>query len=163
MTGPGFSAHPEALADLLAVPSHVRTRALTCLDRLLKEEARGPRLEEQDDRDLRGARKLYLDEQLDYRLVYTERRAPHPHERGRLLGIHLIAVGQRRGLAVYETAALRLRETTVEQVRHGGMPARFQAALAAASRPAHALAAAAATPQGAPFPPQVFASPPRSL
>ncbi|MFJ7244468.1 hypothetical protein ACIQWA_07425 [Kitasatospora sp. NPDC098652] len=136
---PGFSAHPEALADLLTVPGQVRTLALSYLDRLVKAEVRGPLLEEQGERDLRGARKIYLDDAMAYRLVYTERRAPHNPRH--LLGIHLVAVGERRGVAVYETAARRLRQAAVQETGRG-MPARFQAALASSARPSPAQAAA---------------------
>ncbi|GGR03491.1 hypothetical protein [Kitasatospora griseola] len=141
----GFSSHPEALDDLLSVPQHVRMLALSYLGRLVRAEVRGPLLEQQGERDLRGARKLYLDDALDYRLVYVERRAPHnPHH---LQGIHLVAVGERRGVAVYETAARRLRQAAGQEVRRG-MPARFQAALASSARtsPAQAAASASAPP-----------------
>ncbi|MCG6497068.1 hypothetical protein [Kitasatospora sp. A2-31] len=137
----GFSAHPEALDDLLSVPQHVRMLALSYLGRLVRAEVRGPLLEEQGERDLRGARKLYLDDALDYRLVYVERRAPHNPRH--LQGIHLVAVGERRGVAVYETAARRLRQAAGQEVRRG-MPARFQAALASSTRTSPAQSAASA-------------------
>lgn len=152
-----FSAHPEALDDLLSVPQHVRMLALGYLGRLVRAEVRGPLLEEQGERDLRGARKLYLDDALDYRLVYVERRAPHNPRH--LLGIHLVAVGERRGVAVYETAARRLRQAAVQEARRSGMPARFQAALASSTRTSPAqLAASAPTPAG--VSPAVALSPP---
>ncbi|MFH9351195.1 hypothetical protein [Kitasatospora sp. NPDC017646] len=155
-----FSAHPEALGDLLAAPADVRDLALEYLDRLLRAEIRGPLLDQQGERDLRGARKLYLDEALDFRLVYTEQRAPHNPRR--LTGIHLVAVGERRDVAVYKTAALRMQQerqqqSAVQEVRRG-MPARFQAALASSvPRPSPAAQAAAAD-TGVPAP--VVAAPP---
>ncbi|MGW2397101.1 hypothetical protein ACWCYY_11165 [Kitasatospora sp. NPDC001664] len=152
----GFSAHPEALDDLLSVPQHVRMLALGYLGRLVRAEVRGPLLEEQGERDLRGARKLYLDDALDYRLVYVERRAPHNPRH--LQGIHLVAVGERRGVAVYETAARRLRQAASQEVRRTGMPARFQAALASSTRTSPALAAASA-PAAAGVSPAVALSP----
>ncbi|WP_051740819.1 hypothetical protein [Kitasatospora sp. MBT66] len=151
-----FSSHPEALDDLLSVPQHVRMLALSYLGRLVRAEVRGPLLEEQGERDLRGARKLYLDEALDYRLVYVERRAPHNPRH--LQGIHLVAVGERRGVAVYETAARRLRQAASHEVKRG-MPARFQAALAASARTSPAQSAASVSaPAG--VSPAVALSPP---
>ncbi|MFE2722780.1 hypothetical protein [Kitasatospora sp. NPDC059327] len=151
----GFSAHPEALDDLLSVPQHVRMLALGYLGRLVRAEVRGPLLEEQGERDLRGARKLYLDDALDYRLVYVEHRVPHNPRH--LQGIHLVAVGERRGVAVYETAARRLRQAASQEVRRG-MPARFQAALASSTRPSPAQSAASA-PAPAGVSPAVVLSP----
>ncbi|MEY9949574.1 hypothetical protein [Kitasatospora sp. GAS1066B] len=148
------SVHPEALTDLLAVPAHVRELAIRYLDRLVRSEVRGPVLEDHVGRELSAARKIYLDERNLYRLVYTERRAQaHPRH---LQAIHVIAVGERRDLAVYETAARRLRPTP------RGLPPRFQAALAASRttgdhRPATASAAAAV--RGAAPPLVISASP----
>lgn len=155
----GFSAHPEALADLLDAPADVRDLALEYLDRLLRAEVRGPLLDQQGDRDLRGARKLYLDERNAYRLVYTEQRAPgNPR---RLLGIHLVAVGRRYNIEVYKTAAERLKQGAAQEVPRPGMPARFQAALASSvSRPSPAQAIAT-TPGAAP--PTVVAAPPAAV
>ncbi len=155
----GFSAHPEALADLLDAPADVRDLALEYLDRLLRAEVRGPLLDQQGDRDLRGARKLYLDERNAYRLVYTEQRAPgNPR---RLLGIHLVAVGRRYNIEVYKTAAERLKQVAAQEVPRPGMPARFQAALASSvSRPSPARAIA--TTPGA-VPPTVVAAPPAAV
>ncbi|MGA5704539.1 hypothetical protein [Peterkaempfera bronchialis] len=160
----GFSAHPEALADLLDAPADVRDLALEYLDRLLRAEVRGPLLDQQGDRDLRGARKLYLDDRNAFRLVYTEQRAPHNPRR--LLGIHLVAVGRRYNIEVYKTAAERLQaerpnQAAAQEVPRPGIPARFQAALASsASRPSPAQAAATA-PSGAP--PTVVAAPPAAV
>ncbi|MFD0274307.1 hypothetical protein ACFVHB_10415 [Kitasatospora sp. NPDC127111] len=152
----GFSAHPEALDDLLSVPQHVRMLALGYLGRLVRAEIRGPLLEEQGERDLRGARKLYLDDALDYRLVYVERRALHNPRH--LQGIHLVAVGERRQVAVYETAAHRLRQAASQEVRRG-MPARFQAALASSTRTTPAQSAATSPPAPAGVSPAVVLSP----
>ncbi|MET8981687.1 hypothetical protein ABZX85_39445 [Streptomyces sp. NPDC004539] len=155
----GFSAHPEALADLLDAPADVRDLALEYLDRLLRAEVRGPLLDQQDDRDLRGARKLYLDDRNAFRLVYTEQRAPgNPR---RLLGIHLVAVGRRYNIEVYKTAAERLKQAATQEVPRPSMPARFQAALASSvSRPSPAQATATTT--GA-APPTVVAAPPPAV
>ncbi len=160
----GFSAHPEALADLLDAPADVRDLALEYLDRLLRAEVRGPLLDQQGNRDLRGARKLYLDDRNAFRLVYTEQRAPgNPR---RLLGIHLVAVGRRYNIEVYKTAAERLqaerlKQDAAEETPRPRMPARFQAARASSvSRPSPAQTVAA-TP-GAP-PPTVVAAPPATV
>ena len=157
----GFSAHPEALADLLDAPADVRDLALEYLDRLLRAEVRGPLLDQQGDRDLRGARKLYLDERNAYRLVYTEQRAPHNPRR--LLGIHLVAVGQRFNIQVYKTAAERmqaerLKQAAAQEAPRPGMPARFQAALASSTSLAQVTATA---PSG--VPPTVVAAPPAAV
>ncbi|MFD9592519.1 hypothetical protein ACFWA9_07125 [Kitasatospora sp. NPDC059973] len=156
----GFSAHPEALADLLDAPADVRDLALEYLDRLLRAEVRGPLLDQQGDRDLRDARKLYLDDRNAYRLVYTEHRAPNNPRR--LLGIHLVAVGRRFNIAVYKTAAERLqaerlKQAAAQEAPRSGMPARFQAALAASTGRPSPAQAVAASPSGAA--PTVVAAP----
>ncbi|MET8623711.1 hypothetical protein ABZW30_08135 [Kitasatospora sp. NPDC004669] len=147
------SIHPEALTDLLTVPARVRDQAIRYLDRLARGEVRGPLLEDHPSRQLSAARKIYLDEQNLFRLVYMERRAAaHPRH---LQAIHVIAIGERRELAVYESAARRLRPTP------RGLPPRFQAALAAASRsPGEARTArAAAAAHGTATPRVVSAAP----
>lgn len=146
------SLHPEALSDLLAVPAPVRDQAVRYLDRLVRSEVRGPLLEDHVGRDLSGARKIYLDEGNLYRLVYVEHRAPaHPRH---LRAIHVIAIGERRELAVYETAARRLRPAP------RGLPPRFQAALATPRPTSQARSATAtAAPQRSRAPLVISAQP----
>jgi hypothetical protein len=103
----GFEAHPEALRDLRTVPSWVRDSALLSLQQVIRIQHRGPVLQQHGHIDLRGCRKLYLDADAKWRAVYQERPAPRGDQFRRQ--IYLLAVGPRANVAVYRTAARRLR------------------------------------------------------
>ncbi|MEY9848456.1 hypothetical protein ABH940_005559 [Streptacidiphilus sp. BW17] len=102
-----FEAHPEALRDLRMIPSWVRDSALLALQQVIRVQHRGPLLERHGPIDLRGCRKLYLDDDAHWRAVYQERHAPSGDQFR--TQIYLLAVGPRAHEAVYRTAARRLR------------------------------------------------------
>jgi mRNA interferase RelE/StbE len=103
----GFAAHPEALDDLAALPTDIQELALLGLQQLVYGLNRGQRLDDRLGPELDGARKLYVDPKVGWRIVYREQPAPpgSAHRRE----IFLIAVGPRSRSAVYHTAAARLR------------------------------------------------------
>lgn len=102
-----FAAHPEALADLRAVPENIRDLALLELQHLVHGNERGAALQ----RELTGCHKVYVDPETRWRLVIQYRDAPASSQHKR--EIYLLAVGERQDQAAYRTAALRLeRERT---------------------------------------------------
>ncbi|MGW3649235.1 type II toxin-antitoxin system RelE family toxin [Streptomyces sp. NPDC000878] len=104
-----FAAHPEALADLRAVPETIRDLALLELQHLVHGNERGAALQ----RELAGCHKVYVDPETRWRLVIQYRDAPASSQHKR--EIYLLAVGERQDQAAYRTAALRLereREAT---------------------------------------------------
>ncbi|GHE53962.1 type II toxin-antitoxin system RelE family toxin [Streptomyces sp. P9-2] len=98
----GFAAHPEALSDLRALPAHVRNLALVELQDLVHGSDDWLPLEG----SLRGFRKVYVDPEVQYRLVVQVREAPVPSAHAR--EIYLVAAGLRRGYAVYRAAQRRM-------------------------------------------------------
>ncbi|MFC9327901.1 hypothetical protein [Kitasatospora sp. NPDC057015] len=111
----GFDAHPDALADLDRLPPAVHQAAVTHLRHLVRAQVRGADLERRGLWDLSGCRKVCLDADKRWRLVYQERLArplsPHTGE------IYLIAAGARRGHEVYNIAARRLQLLTARAPR----------------------------------------------
>ncbi|MFG3363532.1 hypothetical protein ACGF0K_00965 [Streptomyces sp. NPDC048156] len=97
-----FAAHPEALADLRAVPETIRDLALLELQHLVHGNERGAALE----RELAGCHKVYVDPETRWRLVIRYRDAPASSQHKR--EIYLLAVGERHDQAAYRTAARRL-------------------------------------------------------
>ncbi|QDO51684.1 hypothetical protein FNV60_28680 [Streptomyces sp. RLB3-5] len=97
-----FAAHPEALADLRAVPENIRDLALLELQHLVHGNERGAALQ----RELAGCHKVYVDPETRWRLVIQYRDAPASSQHKR--EIYLLAVGERQDQAAYRTAALRL-------------------------------------------------------
>lgn len=104
----GFAAHPDAIDDLAELPNDILDLTVLGLQQLVHGTQRGQRLDDRLGPHLDGARKLYVDPRVAWRVVYREQPAPpgsaHPTE------IFLIAVGPRRDSAVYTTAAARLAE-----------------------------------------------------
>ncbi|MBV6695563.1 hypothetical protein KV557_00280 [Kitasatospora aureofaciens] len=102
-----FNAHPAALTDLDRLPGDVREAAVHHLRRLVRCQQRGPVLGRRGLWDLTGCRRVYLDRDRCWRLVYQE-RPPRPASRcgGE---IYLLAAGPRSGHQVYNTAARRLQ------------------------------------------------------
>ncbi|SOE32560.1 type II toxin-antitoxin system RelE family toxin [Streptomyces sp. OK228] len=97
-----FAAHPEALADLRAVPENIRDLALVELQHLVHGNERGAALQ----RELAGCHKVYVDPETRWRLVIQYRDAPASSQHKR--EIYLLAVGERQDQAAYRTAARRL-------------------------------------------------------
>ncbi|MGW6733637.1 type II toxin-antitoxin system RelE family toxin [Streptomyces sp. NPDC055013] len=97
-----FAAHPEALADLRAVPENIRDLALLELQHLVHDNERGAALQ----RELAGCHKVYVDPETRWRLVIQYRDAPASSQHKR--EIYLLAVGERQDHAAYRAAALRL-------------------------------------------------------
>jgi hypothetical protein len=98
----GFSAHPDALADLRALPTRVRDLALVELQALVhggggSHPLGGP---------LHGCHKIYVDPEADWRMVIQFRDASPGAEHSR--EVHLVAVGPRESYSVYRDAQFRL-------------------------------------------------------
>ncbi|MEV0188439.1 hypothetical protein AB0I39_07890 [Kitasatospora purpeofusca] len=102
-----FDAHPAALTDLGSLPVALQDAAVHHLRRLVTCQQRGPVLGRRGPWDLTGCRKVYLDADRCWRLVYQE-RPPAPASRSGG-GIYLVAAGPRSGHQVYNAAARRLQ------------------------------------------------------
>jgi hypothetical protein len=98
----GFSAHPDALADLRSLPTRVRDLALIELQALVHGGGGSHPL----DGPLHGCHKIYIDPDADWRMVIQFRDAPPGAEHGR--EVHLVAAGLRRSYSVYRDAQFRL-------------------------------------------------------
>ncbi|GAA3796706.1 hypothetical protein ACFS5L_02310 [Streptomyces phyllanthi] len=149
MTSPkarfAFAANPRALEDLRQAPAHIQDLVLLHLQDLVHGEQRGPLLHHWFGQDLSDCRKLYVDPQAAWRIVYQERRAPtnSAHRRE----IFLIAVGPRLHNEVYNTAVHRLgRERTAQAPLAQAALARSPRFLARTSQSASAAAARPAAP-----------------
>ncbi|WP_435220718.1 type II toxin-antitoxin system RelE family toxin [Streptomyces sp. Tue6028] len=118
-----FAAHPEALADLRAVPENIRDLALLELQHLVHGNERGAALQ----RELAGCHKVYVDPETRWRLVIQYRDAPASSQHKR--EIYLLSVGERQDQAAYRTAARRL-ELEREAVGTSALGRRAQAARA---------------------------------
>ncbi|MFE3197787.1 type II toxin-antitoxin system RelE/ParE family toxin [Embleya sp. NPDC059237] len=103
----GFNALPEAIEDLDRMPRHIRADALSLIHDVMRTHIRGPRLDNQQTRELDGCRKLYVGPAADWRVVYIE--MPQPSGPRDHRDIVIVAAGPRADLSVYETAAARLR------------------------------------------------------
>ncbi|KQV20926.1 MULTISPECIES: hypothetical protein [unclassified Kitasatospora] len=99
-----FDAHPAALTDLDQLPRGMQEAAV---HHLLNCQQRGPVLGRRGLWDLTGCRRIYLDRDRCWRLVYQER----PPRLASASGgeIYLVAAGARSGHQVYNTAARRLQ------------------------------------------------------
>ncbi|WP_052442672.1 hypothetical protein [Streptacidiphilus neutrinimicus] len=140
MTAYSFGAHPQAVVDLRQVPSVVRDSALDRLEQVVRGLLRGLPLGQVAATDLRGCRKIYLGDAADWRAVYLERAASPSAVRPR--EINLLAVGARRDLVVYRSAAQRLLQLSSGFLTPHPLPPRARAALTAsvhAPRPGHGL------------------------
>ncbi|MDT3395322.1 hypothetical protein RKE29_01430 [Streptomyces sp. B1866] len=115
-----FAAHPDALEDLRRLPKDIQHLALLGLQQLVHADQRGQALEDRPGRPLHGARKLYVDPAVQWRLVYQERPAPAGSEHRR--EIYLIAAGPRRDAAVYTLAAQRLHTHRTTQAAQSTEP-----------------------------------------
>ncbi|WP_405466703.1 hypothetical protein OG783_28840 [Streptomyces jietaisiensis] len=98
----GFSAHPDALADLRALPTRVRDLALVELQALVHGGGGSLPL----DGPLHGCHKIYVDPEADWRMVIQFRDASPGAEHRR--EVHLVAVGPRESYSVYRDAQFRL-------------------------------------------------------
>ncbi|MGW1194496.1 hypothetical protein ACWD4B_01355 [Streptomyces sp. NPDC002536] len=98
----GLSFDPRALTDLLQAPSDIRDLALAQLQDVVNAELFGGRLAG----DLEGYRKVYVDSRNAWRIVYAQR--PAPAGSAHRTEIHVVAVRQRAGYDVYDTARARL-------------------------------------------------------
>ncbi|MFJ7278284.1 hypothetical protein [Kitasatospora sp. NPDC098663] len=105
-----FDAHPAALGDLGLLPQDLQDAAVHQLRRLVRCQQRGPALGRRGLWDLTGCRRIYLDHERCWRLVYQERPAPPASGSG--TEIYLLAAGRRSGHQVYNTAARRLQLLT---------------------------------------------------
>ncbi|MEU6355999.1 hypothetical protein ABZ896_42925 [Streptomyces sp. NPDC047072] len=123
-----FAAHPEALADLRAVPEDIRDLALLELQHLVHGNERGAALQ----RELAGCHKVYVDPETRWRLVIQYRDAPASSQHKR--EIYLLAVGERQDQAAYRTAALRLER---ERAATATSPQDRRAQAAMARSPQH--------------------------
>lgn len=98
----GLSLDPRALADLLAAPVDIRDLTLAHLQDAVSGTRQGPKL----TGDLAGLRKVYIDHQAQWRMVYALRPAPagsiHPTE------VYVVAIRPRAEYDVYDTVAARL-------------------------------------------------------
>jgi len=161
MTAYSFSAHPQAVADLRHVPYAVRDSALDRLERVVHGMLRGLPLGQVAATDLRGCRKVYLGDAADWRAVYLERPASPGAVRPR--EIYLLAVGARRDLVVYRSAAQRLRQLSSGFLTPHPLPPRARAALTAsvhAPRPVGQLIFPAHRPPASPTAPLLHADVP---
>ncbi|MEV7393732.1 hypothetical protein [Streptomyces sp. NPDC091215] len=135
-----FAAHPEALADLRAVPENIRDLALLELQHLVHGNERGAALQ----RELTGCHKVYVDPETRWRLVIQYRDAPASSQHKR--EIYLLAVGERQDQAAYRTAALRLER---ERAATATSPHDRRAQAARARSPQHHAGPAPTTQQPA--------------
>ncbi|HTC69094.1 MAG TPA: hypothetical protein VK662_05940 [Acidothermaceae bacterium] len=109
----------EAKADIVKLPPAVRRAVVSVLIEIENNLSYGPPLGAQlSTGDLRGCRKVYVDEPTDdkpkYRLVYW--CAPDEHQPRRAV---VLAVGPRKDLSVYALAAGRYN---TERTRLGLLP-----------------------------------------
>ncbi|MET8626617.1 hypothetical protein ABZW30_23140 [Kitasatospora sp. NPDC004669] len=136
----GFSAHPDAIADLRQLPDAIRDQALLHLQDLVHGERVATRLEGR----LEGCHKIYLGVSNDWashRLVVQFRDAPTGSQHRR--EVHLVAAGPRADYAVYHSAQNRLGRTGLN-IPPGLGPAeeaRVRAVRARSTRPTPAAAA----------------------
>jgi hypothetical protein len=103
-----FAAHPDALADLHALPGPIRDQALLHLQALVNGERVAKRLEGR----LEGFHKVVLGVGTDWashRLVVQFRPAPATSRHDR--EVYLVAAGPRADYAVYRTAQHRTGRT----------------------------------------------------
>ncbi|MFI0721942.1 hypothetical protein [Streptomyces sp. NPDC021224] len=103
-----FAAHPDALADLRALPEPIRDQALLHLQDLVNGEHVAKRLEGR----LAGFHKVILGVGSDWashRLVVQFRPAPATSKHDR--EVYLVAAGPRADYAVYRTAQHRTGRT----------------------------------------------------
>ncbi|MYV97305.1 hypothetical protein [Streptomyces sp. SID3343] len=133
----GFAAHPQALGDLQRLPPHIREFAVRALDALVRDVRHGTRLGDRGGYDLTDCRRLVLDEDRAWRLVYQDRPAPadSPYRRE----VVLVAVGARQDHAAYNTAAQRLGRDRTPPPEPGPIGRRATAARVR-STPARAVA-----------------------
>lgn len=138
-----FAAHPDAIADLQALPDRVRDLALLELQNLVHGSNDCLPLQGR----LAGFHKVYVDPAVSYRMVIQFRPAPpsSAHDRE----VFLVAAGSRKDYAVYRSAQLR---TAPEQAdARSAAEARVRAAQSrssgAAGRQAAVSAASAASVQ----------------
>ncbi|MFD3944960.1 hypothetical protein [Streptomyces sp. NPDC058579] len=98
----GLTFDPRALTDLLQAPSDIRDLSLALLQEVVNADRHGSKL----TAELAGLRKLYVDRQAAWRIVYALRPAPttsaYPME------IHVVAVRPRANHDIYDTVARRL-------------------------------------------------------
>ncbi|MFD7070606.1 hypothetical protein ACFV97_25620 [Streptomyces sp. NPDC059913] len=96
-----FAAHPDAIADLRALPDNIRDLALLELQNLVHGSDDCLPLKGR----LAGYHKVYVDPSVAYRMVIQFRPAPptSAHKRE----IYLVAAGSRHGYAVYRAAHQR--------------------------------------------------------
>ncbi|WP_370516960.1 type II toxin-antitoxin system RelE family toxin, partial [Streptomyces acidiscabies] len=138
----GFAAHPDALADLRALPPEIRDLTLVGLQVLVHGEGdclplTGP---------LAGFQKVYVDPEAQWRMVVQFRDAPPRSAYSR--EVFLVAVGPRRGYTVYRDAQLRLgRSNPIDQ------PSPDQVAAARARSPYAVRTQGAVEPAHLPAPP----------
>ena len=126
-----FAAHPDAIADLRALPDGIRDLALLELQNLVHGS---------DDclpltGRLAGFHKVYIDPAVAYRMVVQFRPAPptSTHDRE----IYLVAAGAREDYSVYRAAQLRTNRTGLNRPPDGD-PAAEARVRAARSRSPHA-------------------------
>jgi hypothetical protein len=137
-----FAAHPEALADLRAVPESIRDLALLELQHLVHGNERGAAL----TRELAGCLKIYVDPETRWRMVIQYRDAPASSRHRR--EIYLLAVGERQDQAAYRTAARRLDRE--REASAGTAPPHGRRAQAARSRSTRGTASSAHAGSSAP-------------
>ncbi|QKW53591.1 hypothetical protein [Streptomyces buecherae] len=96
-----FAAHPDAIADLRALPDRIRDLALLELQNLVHGSNDCLPLKGR----LAGFHKVYVDPAVSYRMVIQFRPAPpsSTHDRE----VYLVAAGSRKDYAVYHSAQLR--------------------------------------------------------
>ncbi|WEV29131.1 hypothetical protein OYE22_31050 [Streptomyces sp. 71268] len=96
-----FAAHPDAIADLRALPDRIRDLALLELQNLVHGSNDCLPLKGR----LAGFHKVYVDPAVSYRMVIQFRPAPlsSTHDRE----IYLVAAGSRQDYEVYRSAQLR--------------------------------------------------------
>lgn len=133
----GFSAHPDAIADLRRLPGAVRDQALLHLQDLVHGERVAKRLEGR----LEGCHKIYLgvgDQWASHRLVVQFRDVPAGSQQSR--EVYLVAAGPRLEYEVYRSAQNRLGRTSLS------LPSGTSAADEARVRAAHARSYRLPTP-----------------
>ncbi|WP_042419753.1 hypothetical protein [Streptacidiphilus anmyonensis] len=144
-----FAAHPDAIADLRALPDEMRDLALLELQNLVHGS---------DDclpltGRLAGFHKVYVDPSVSYRLVIQFRQAPPTSSHKR--EIYLVAAGSRKDYAVYRTAQHRTGPSVAPETDTAA-EARVHAARSRSPRAAH-QATPASTDSPAATPPVVSA------
>ncbi|MDF3291896.1 hypothetical protein [Streptomyces silvisoli] len=150
-----FAAHPDALADLRQIPSHIRDLALLELQHLVHGNERSAPLKGR----LADCHKVYIDPKAEWRLVIRFRDAPPESQHRR--EIYLLAAGEREAGAVYRVAHERLQRVPQTTITASTPVGRQAQAARARSPHLRSVPTVATTPEPHPHRPATAPAPAR--